>query len=504
MISFDAISKISDLIGLEEQEVAEKMIKYGGSVVTPSREFQTSYLDNFLKSRMLSTYAGDSLFAILLADKDGRLLYCNHKAQKIFSGRINMNKSTADELDANLQRMLQSGEEFNQQLVTIDRHNFMVDRYNLKLGNVSVGFYLVLKDETEIAEMEQSLNKKLVEKGLFAKHSFRDIQQNSASMEECIDMAKTAALSGYTVLINGESGTGKELIAQAIHNYSQRKNRPFVGVNCAAIPENLLESELFGYVGGAFTGADKNGKIGYFERANHGTIFLDEIGDISPAMQAKLLRVIQERQIMRVGSDRVINLDVRIIAATNRDLLAAVQTGAFREDLYYRLNVLQVKVPPLRERKGDVAVLLRYFLGDEFEHLTKEERNLLKRYKWPGNVRELENCALYYKTLGKLPDTILRETAAQIADTHMDASLKNRLAVLNILKETSPEGQGMGRSLIYEKLSAGGMKISDIRLRKILEALKNEGMIEICAGRKGTSITAKGIRYMREQTETVD
>lgn len=317
-------------------------------------------------------------------------------------------------------------------------------------------------------------------------------------------MAKTAALSGYTVLINGESGTGKELIAQAIHNYSQRKNRPFVGVNCAAIPENLLESELFGYVGGAFTGADKNGKIGYFERANHGTIFLDEIGDVSPAMQAKLLRAIQERQIMRVGSDRVIDLDVRIIAATNKDLLAAVQTGTFREDLYYRLNVLQVKVPPLRERKGDVAVLLRYFLGDEFERLTKEERNLLKRYKWPGNVRELENCALYYKTLGKLPDTILRETAAEAADMHIDTGLKNRIAVLNILKKTSPEGQGLGRTAIYEKLSAAGMKISDIRLRGILEELKNEGMIEICAGRKGTSITAQGIRYLREQTETVD
>ena len=184
-------------------------------------------------------------------------------------------------------------------------------------------------------------------------------------MEDCIQHAKAAAATEYTVLIIGESGTGKELIAQAIHNDSQRKNRPFVGVNCAAIPENLLESELFGYVGGAFTGADKNGKIGYFERANHGTIFLDEIGDVSPAMQAKLLRVIQERQIMRVGSDRVIDLDVRIIAATNKNLLEAVEKERFREDLYYRLNVLQIKMPPLRARKEDIAVLLEYFLKDD-------------------------------------------------------------------------------------------------------------------------------------------
>ena len=194
----------------------------------------------------------------------------------------------------------------------------MADKYELALGDVRVGFYIVLKDETEITAMERTLNKKLVEKGLFAKYDFHDIKHKSAVMENCIKQAKVAAMTEHTVLINGESGTGKELIAQAIHNYSQRKNRPFVGVNCAAIPENLLESELFGYVGGAFTGADKNGKVGFLKERIMGLYPLDEIGDVSPAMQAKLLRVIQERQIMRVGSDRVIDLDVRIITATNK------------------------------------------------------------------------------------------------------------------------------------------------------------------------------------------
>ena len=331
MLSFDAISKIAEGLALEPQEewkVAEKMIAYSDSVVTPMREFQTSYLEGFLKSQMLNTYVSDSASAILLADKEGRLLYCNHKARQIFGEKISGSRVNASDLDPQLGKLLGKNE-FFQQLLTIDRHNFMVDKYQLRIGDVKVGFYVVLKDETEITAIERNLNKKLVEKGLFAKYTFHDIKRKSSVMETCIDHAKAAAETEYTVFITGESGTGKELLAQAIHNDSQRKNHSFVGVNCAAIPENLLESELFGYVGGAFTGADKNGKIGYFERANHGTIFLDEIGDVSPAMQAKLLRVIQERQIMRVGSDRVIDLDVRIIVATNKNLLEALKKEPF-------------------------------------------------------------------------------------------------------------------------------------------------------------------------------
>lgn len=179
---------------------------------------------------------------------------------------------------------------------------------------------------------------------------------------------------------------------------------PFIGVNCAAIPETLLESELFGYEEGAFTGASKKGKIGYFEQANRGTIFLDEIGDISPALQARLLRVLQERQIMRIGSDRIIDVDVRIIAATNKDLIKEVEKGRFRGDLYYRLNALQIMIPPLRERKEDILLLFKEFMKEDYLRVGRREKELLENYQWPGNVRELENCALYYKTLGKLPE----------------------------------------------------------------------------------------------------
>ena len=200
------------------------------------------------------------------------------------------------------------------------------------------------------------------------------------------------------ILIRGETGTGKELFAQSIHNASQRKNRPFVAINCAALPDNILESELFGYVEGAFTGAAKGGKVGFFEIAHKGTLFLDEIGDISPKLQSRLLRVLQEREIIRLGSDTVIPIDVRIIAATNKDLYAEVQAGAFREDLYYRLDVLELKLPPVRQRKQDIPCLAEHFLNFEREKhacvlkgFTKGATQLLTSYDWPGNVRELRN-----------------------------------------------------------------------------------------------------------------
>lgn len=202
---------------------------------------------------------------------------------------------------------------------------------------------------------------------------------------------RTMVQSEHTVLIYGESGTGKELFAQSIHNASPRKRKPFVAVNCAALPENLLESELFGYEAGAFTGANAKGKIGLFEQANHGTIFLDEIGDVTPKLQARLLRTIQEKQIMRIGSDRIIDIDVRLITATNKDLMLEVQEGHFRSDLFYRLNVLPIRIPPLRARMQDVIPLLHHFLGDKYNDLTPQEIDHLTTYQWPGNVREVEN-----------------------------------------------------------------------------------------------------------------
>lgn len=323
-------------------------------------------------------------------------------------------------------------------------------------------------------------------------------------MEETVNLARRAAVTEYTILICGESGTGKELFAQSIHNYSQRKDMPFIGVNCAAIPESLLESELFGYVEGAFTGASRKGKIGYFEQANHGTIFLDEIGDISPNLQARLLRVLQEKQIMRIGSDRIIDVDVRIIAATNRDLIKAVENGEFRRDLYYRLNALQIVIPPLRERSEDILLLLNEFMGSDYLKVSEEDRRVLQNYVWPGNVRELENCALYFKTLGKLPKQFSAAAPPDAAekDGHSDEEIQRELAeaVLDILFRKNALGHGTGRMAVLDILRKEGYDVSDLQLRSILTDLRDKDMIKIGKGRQGMKLTDSGIKHVADKT----
>lgn len=230
------------------------------------------------------------------------------------------------------------------------------------------------------------------------KYTFENIVGNSDQMEWLRGIAAKAAKGRSTVLILGESGTGKELFAHAVHNASQRRESPFIKVNCAALPEHLLEAELFGYEEGAFTGARKGGKPGKFELANGGTIFLDEIGEMTPAMQVKLLRVLQEREVEHLGGTKTIKLDIRVIAATNRDLEEMIEQNRFRQDLYYRLNIFSINIPPLRERTEDIPLLCKVLLekiNNQVEHwvegIAPDALALLMQYSWPGNVRELEN-----------------------------------------------------------------------------------------------------------------
>lgn len=229
-------------------------------------------------------------------------------------------------------------------------------------------------------------------------YSFDNIIGSSKTIKNLILYSKEIANSPSTVLIQGESGTGKELFAQAIHNYSDRKNKSFVAINCGAIPNNLIESELFGYEEGAFTGARKGGYAGKFEVANNGTLFLDEIGDMPLNVQVHLLRVLQEEYVVRIGGDKVIPINVRVIAATNKNLKLEVEKGTFRRDLYYRLSVIPINIPPLRKRKEDIMELIQYFLHIKSIKLNKNIPKLndciynkLINYNWPGNVRELEN-----------------------------------------------------------------------------------------------------------------
>jgi nitrogen regulation protein NR(I) len=261
----------------------------------------------------------------------------------------------------------------------------------------------VVRRAAEKRELQRQLQR--LEHQLRERLSFDRLVGQSEAMQRIFDLLRKVVTTDVTVLVTGESGTGKELVAQAIHYHSARQKKPFVSVNCAAIPETLLESELFGYERGAFTGATGT-KLGQFEIANGGTIFLDEIGDMSLALQSKLLRVLQEREIVRIGGTKPIRVDIRVIAATNRNLAELVARGAFREDLFYRLNVVPIALPPLRERTGDIPLLVHHFLkvynprlNKNITGVTHSAMEVMERYPWPGNVRELENVILRAMTL---------------------------------------------------------------------------------------------------------
>lgn len=274
------------------------------------------------------------------------------------------------------------------------------------------------------------------------RYTFHDIIGESPALLEAKELAEKAAQSKSTVLLRGESGTGKEVFAHAIHAASARSGKPFVRVNCGAIPAELLEAELFGYDEGAFTGAKKGGKPGKFELADGGTIFLDEIGDLPLAMQAKVLRILQEREVERVGSNRLQALDIRVIAATNRDLEKMVANGEFRNDLYYRLNVFPILLPPLRERQADVLLLSRHILaklnhelGSQVERLDAKVAQLFRRYQWPGNVRELQNAL---------------ERAVNVAETN--AVTLEELPLY--LRDSEKKGQSIGVQTLAAELAA--------------------------------------------------
>lgn len=283
-------------------------------------------------------------------------------------------------------------------ILRIKGKDYYVQYKPLNEEELETGALIFIRSTDRIIEEERKIRKGLSEKGLTAKYTFKDILGHSRAIRENIQMAERYSRVNSNVLIVGETGTGKELFAHSIHQASKRSNQPFVALNCAALPENLLESELFGYEAGAFSGAAKGGKVGLFELAHRGTIFLDEIGEIPITLQAKLLRVLQEKEIRRIGSTSIHPIDVRVISATNINIEEKIKEGQFRSDLYYRLNLLDITIPPLRERKEDIQELVDAYLtrfacemGKSIPKVTPEAARLLTERSWPGNVRELRN-----------------------------------------------------------------------------------------------------------------
>lgn len=501
--------KIMHKLTLNSPEVHARLAAYAETATPLDKGINAQFKELCLRNNELDTVLNLSQEGILLLDLNGRIILANRSLREMFdlTGPL-VGQTAAAVLPPAVRHILRltPGQD---EIVTYRSRTMVANRQDVRyFGDVARLCYN-FKEVTYIRQLEQNLSRKLQERGLQARYCFDDLLTCAPQMRQCVALARKIAASDLTVLITGESGTGKELLAQSIHNASSRGKQPFVAINCAAIPQSLLESELFGYERGAFTGALREGKAGLFEQAHNGTVFLDEIGDMPPELQARLLRVLQERQIMRVGSRRVINVNIRVIAATNQNLPEKMRQGQFREDLYYRLNVMPVRMPPLRERQEDIVFLLRHFLKDSGQEriITSAAQDILLRYAWPGNVRELSNVAAYIRctaadaavTPQDLP-YYLQERQDDFGPVQTMLAAKCRWAsvqaVLQAVGELEATQAGAGRKSIEEYLAARGTRLSEGEVRRVLSFLRDATLVVAHTGRHGSALTARGRRFI--------
>lgn len=406
---------------------------------------------------------------IIVTDNQGNIKIFNKAAEKI-TGIIRKDAIGYPAVNiienTRLDKIMQNKSNELNQIQKIGNKKILTNRVSIIVKNKVIGALATFQTIDQIRKAEDSIRHNLYGRGFNAKNNFEDIIGKSDLIKNCIRVAKTYAKSDSTVLIQSETGTGKELFAQSIHNESKRFLKPFVAINCSAIAPSLLESELFGYEDGAFTGAKKGGKYGVFELANEGTVFLDEIGEIPLEVQTRMLRVLEEKEVFRVGGDRVIKLDIRVIAATNKDLLQMVKDNKFREDLYYRLNILKLKIPTLKERDIDIPILFETFIKQYNNKIKKEEIDYVTKtenfvnYKWPGNIRELRNLAeqiaVLYNSFNNIYKTLecieLFKNRKDINDCPDRMKIINALNITKGNKTEAAKILGLGRTTLWRKI----------------------------------------------------
>lgn len=423
---------------------------------------------------------------IVAIDEEGKIDIFNGAAERIMG--INAHEALGRKVtevipNTRLQEVLADGQAQINEIQSIGDVRIVTSRVPIKEGEAIVGAVSTFQETSNIIQAEYKLRKEATDRRFFAKHTLSDILGESQIIKMKKELAKKFALSDLTVFIYGPSGTGKELFAQGIHRASKRAGDPFVAVNCGALPESLLESELFGYAEGAFTGAKRKGKAGLFELAHGGTIFLDEIEAMPVDVQGRLLRVLQEREVFRVGGEGVIPIDIRVIAATNKQPQKLLTEGAIREDLFYRLNVLRLDLPPLTKRKEDIPFLCQEFLPKDKRLQAgpplEEMMPYLQEYPWPGNVRELLNFV---------------QRLTFFLEVHKDVSSGYEL-LLNVAPELV---QGM-----EERAREGNLRqqMSDHEEAKIVEALNNSDTLVEAAVRLGIGKTTlwRKMKKIRER-----
>ncbi|WP_099189066.1 sigma-54 interaction domain-containing protein [Tepidibacter mesophilus] len=448
---------------------------------------------------------------IVCTNTKGIVYFYSHIARKIIN--IDENEMIGRYIGEyitgiNFDEIIDKKQSLNEKLITVNGCDVSFEVKYVKFNNFD-GFIIKLKTFSYLEKKQTKLRAQLLKKGHVSKYTFDNIISVSEEMNKTKEIAKRMAKSNSSILIIGETGTGKELFAQAIHNESYRKKGPFVAINCGTFQESLLQSELFGYEEGAFTGAKKGGKVGLFEIAHNGTLFLDEIGEMDLNLQAKLLRVIQEKQVRRLGSDGLLDIDVRIIAATNRELKELVKEKKFRKDLYFRLNVLPLNITPLRERKEDIIPIIEDIkkgLQSIFS-LSDEVEKLVLNYNWEGNVRELGNVIEYLANLNEkriqlhhLPKYMIEDIDcfqhSDVKEYEFNRDKKDYLFVLNELKKSYEKKERIGRKKIYNIALKKDIFLSEQEIRAILLELNELGLIQVLKGRGGSVINECGLKFL--------
>jgi len=453
---------------------------------------------------------------IIVSNDVGIIRASNQKAQEILGEKSSLTQRKIENLIPQIpfSKVFETSQEIGYNLIKINKCNISVKVVPLVAAGKISSVLTILNKFDEREKNQHRLRMQLIGKGHQAKYTFDNIITKDSSFMNLKKLAEKYAFSEASIVIIGESGTGKELFAQAIHNASKRRNWQFIAINCAALPESLLESELFGYEEGAFTGAKKGGKIGLFELAHKGTLFLDEIGEINLNLQARLLRVLEAREVMRIGGDSVIPVDIRIIAATNRDLWSLMEEGLFRKDLYYRLNVLPLVIFPLRERKCDILFVMEHMKkarGATFT-LSEEAATIFAHYPWPGNLRELKNCVEYLVNLGKdivdandlvhiikkmaLKDNVLEEwLSVFLNEVGTDRELY--VFILECLYNSYNQRLRIGRRSLVNLAQKNGYFLTEAHIRKMFILLERHAFIKTLSGRGGTTITTLGIQAFK-------
>jgi PAS domain S-box-containing protein len=517
-IDFSTLIELSLKLNINIDRANIQSARYIQEIITLSRKLSHSFKEVAHLNHQLDAILNTVHDGILATDQEKNIIKINLSAKSMLGIDISENEIIGNKiseilpnlkLDYYINDHLSPNNHvisFNERKLIINNNSIVVDQKNI--GNVTA-----FQDVTRIQVLEQDIRKKIQKKGFSSKYSIQDIIGKSPRIKDILHIIKKIAKTDRTVLILGESGTGKELFAHSVHQLSSRTNGPFIPVNFAGLPHSLAESELFGYEEGTFTGAVKGGKQGLFELAHNGTIFLDEIGDAPKNLQTLLLRVLQEKQVMRVGGRSIIPVNVRVIAATNKDLKRLVEEGSFREDLYYRLFVLPLRVPTLRDRKEDIPDLITHLLEEycpTIPAISDDVMNVLVNYDWPGNVRELASVVQYMITvmdntiitLHDLPEQFHRMEPSVKLNEHLvqltkEGDLVDFHTILSSLLEAMKERKSMGRGKIVSYAKEKGVLLSDQQVRRRMETLRDLGFIQCGTKGQGSRISQLGMNTLK-------